>query len=168
MAGGHTNINNVMHLDGLVKKITNKDYQDILATDSAITNRVQQLKALVDVVNGRFVEILEQEKTEDGHNLVSLLDVIADERDRQFDQVNNVASDAEVYFDERSEQWQCSNKGKEYKAWKDTLVNAAYEYESDRQMCDIHVKSGELVDGALKIEIDIPFKGKLPSQSPSD
>ncbi|WP_182038804.1 hypothetical protein [Vibrio alginolyticus] len=151
-----------------MRRISNQAYQGITDAHKELENKLAQLSELTETISSKIALVIEQTETEEGHNLATLLDSIEETRCDLFNRINEEAGNAECYYDERSERWQESYNGENYKEWKDALIEAAEQYDSDRELYEFHIHSDEISQGVLSIESALVEKNELPNQSPND
>jgi uncharacterized coiled-coil DUF342 family protein len=60
-----------------------------------------------------------------------LITDLNEKRERAWEIVDDAASAAEAYYDERSEKWQEGEKGERYSEWRDELRRVAGEIEQE-------------------------------------
>ncbi|MBE3985694.1 hypothetical protein HJ136_21520 [Vibrio parahaemolyticus] len=151
-----------------MKRIKNSDYATIEQTSEELDLHVAQLDSLIEKINDGIIYILESTKDENGHNLESLIGEISNKKSQLFDALNEAASDAEAYYDERSERWRESDAGTDYEAWKSELVDAACSVDDEHEVFEIHIHSDEIENGVLTLEATPIERNELPNQSPTE
>lgn len=89
---------------------------------------INELQQLADDIKGSLAEY-EELRAQVVADIEKIITELNQKRERAWEIVDQAATDADAYFDERSEKWQEGDKGQRYAEWRDELQRVAGEIE---------------------------------------
>ena len=93
-------------------------------------DEVHELQGLADDIRSSLAEY-EELRTQVATDIEKIVTELNEKRQRAWEIVDAAATEADGYFDERSEKWQEGDKGQRYAEWRDELQRVAGEIEEE-------------------------------------